>query len=120
MCPRAAPSACGTPMCAGMAVKGTLCEPCRKEKATTYRVSPERAKLNTFYQGTQWRSLSKAYRRRHPLCAHCKGRGITTPCDMTDHVVPIRTAWDRRYDPTNMQALCHQCHNIKTARDRRS
>jgi len=115
---RAAPSACGTPMCAGMATTGALCEPCRKEKATTYRVSPERAKLNTFYQGLQWRSLSKAFRRRYPLCAHCMSQGITKPCDMVDHVTPIRVDWELRYTGSNLQALCNGCHAIKTAKDR--
>lgn len=116
--PKAPPAACSTPMCAGMATKGTRCIDCTKEAHTSYRASPERARLNKFYMGMQWRSLSKAFRRRHPLCAHCTAMGVVRPCDMVDHIQPVRTHWDRRYMSANLQALCHPCHALKTARDR--
>ena len=116
--PRSAPSACIEPMCPELCESGTRCATHRREVKHQYRDSPERRKLNTFYSGLQWRSLSKAFRRRHPLCAHCMSQGITKPCAMVDHVTPIRVDWELRYTSSNLQALCNGCHAIKTARDR--
>lgn len=118
--PRAAPSACIEAGCAKLATKGSRCEDHTKERETTYRETPERKRLNRFYSSPQWRALSKAFRRRHPLCGHCIERGVTTPADMVDHILPVRTHWDRRLDASNMQALCNPCHAVKTAKDRRS
>ena len=117
---RSAPSACSTPMCAGMATKGTLCDPCRSEKETTYRDSPERARLNKFYASPLWRRLSQRVRRETPLCVRCTTQGLTVVADIVDHILPVRTHWDKRFDKTNLQPLCHSCHNKKTASDRRS
>ena len=118
--PRSAPSACGTPMCAGMADRGMFCDACKKEKRTTYAVSPERAKLNSFYASPLWRRLSQRVRRTYPLCIMCTTHGLTVLADVVDHRLPVRTHWDRRYDKDNLQPLCHTCHNKKTARDRSS
>ena len=117
--PRAAPAACSTPMCAGMATKGTRCSACTQEARTTYTQTEERQTLNKFYQGKVWRSISKAFRRRYPVCAHCMAAGRATPADMVDHIIPVRVQWGLRHDPNNLQALCHPCHNAKTAKDRR-
>ena len=105
-------------MCAGMAIKGTRCPPCTQEAVSTYTVTDERVQLNKFYQGKVWRSISKAYRRRHPVCVHCMAAGRVTPADMVDHIIPVRVQWELRHDAKNLQALCHPCHNAKTKRDR--
>ncbi|MCT2531042.1 HNH endonuclease [SAR92 clade bacterium H921] len=117
--PRAAPAACSTPMCAGKAIKGTRCPDCTQEAKTAYSQTEERQALNKFYQGKVWRSISKAYRRRYPVCAHCVAAGRATPADMVDHIIPVRVQWELRHDSKNLQALCHPCHNAKTAKDRR-
>lgn len=117
--PRSAPSACATPMCAGMATRGTLCDVCKKERQTTYRDSPERARLNKFYGSPLWRRLSARIRKERPLCEWCTQQGLTVLTDVVDHINPVRTHWERRFDKTNMQCLCHSCHAKKTASDRR-
>lgn len=105
-------------MCPGLAEQGTRCPPCAKEARTAYTVTDDRVLLNKFYQGKVWRSISKAYRRRHPVCTHCVAAGRATPADMVDHIIPVRVQWELRHDPKNLQSLCHPCHNSKTRRDR--
>jgi 5-methylcytosine-specific restriction enzyme A len=60
-------------------------------------------------------AVRKAYLSKHPLCRHCEQRGIITPAHEIDHIVPLfkggHDAW------SNYQALCVECHKIKTAQD---
>ena len=58
------------------------------------------------------------YRRTYPLCDHCSEKGITKSADVVDHIIEIRDGGDPlSYD--NLQALCHKCHNKKTAQERK-
>ena len=37
---------------------------------------------------------------------------------VVDHIMPVTGADDPRfYDPTNHQALCERCHNVKRQRE---
>ncbi len=112
---KAAPSACTHPGCPELVVNGSQCAKHKKERVRDYRSSNVRAQLEAFYGGGVWRALSKAYRKRNPLCEQCAAQGLTTLADVTDHIIEIRDDWERRYDPSNLQALCHTCHNRKTA-----
>ena len=79
----------------------------------TNNLPPE---LQAFYNSTQWRKLSKLYRKAHPICEHCN----TSASKHTDHIKPISTneGWELRLDWDNFQALCIPCHSIKTIKDR--
>lgn len=60
-----------------------------------------------------WRRLREAVLSAEPLCRHCAARGWMTPATDVDH---------RDNDPSNnarenLQALCHECHSIKTNLD---
>ena len=58
--------------------------------------------------GGTWERWAKAFRRRHPLCQRCQA-------DLSDHVhhvVPVKDAPDRVFDPTNVVALCKLCHRL--------
>ncbi|MEC2504384.1 HNH endonuclease, partial [Bacillus cereus] len=37
--------------------------------------------------------------------------------DVVDHIIPIRVDWSKRLEPSNLQTLCHACHNKKTKED---
>lgn len=71
-----------------------------------------------FYKGKKWRQMSYNYRLNHPICENCIENGIIVKSDMVDHVEEIRDNWERRYDETNLKALCWSCHNSKTNRVR--
>jgi len=63
----------------------------------------------------EWRRLSKAYVRAHPLCANPTGnQACTGVAVLADHVVPHRGNDRLRLDPRNLQGLCRSCHAIKT------
>ena len=46
------------------------------------------------------------------MCAECERRGYVRAGDDVDHMVPVRAAPERRLDPTNLQTLCAQHHNV--------
>ena len=49
----------------------------------------------------------------HPVCQQC-GRAASTDLD---HIMPHRGDVNLFWDPDNMQALCKQCHDAKTANE---
>lgn len=72
---------------------------------------PSDAEVRAFYNSTAWKRLRSWFRLEHPLCAFCKQRGVVKAGDHVDHIEPVRRAWDRRLDPTNLQHLCAMDHN---------
>lgn len=75
-----------------------------------------------------WARFSAAWRRRHPLCgdrvdgpsaehSECVREERTTAAQVVDHIVPWRGDRAKKYDPRNLQSLCKQCHDSKTARE---
>jgi 5-methylcytosine-specific restriction protein A len=63
-----------------------------------------------------WDRLSTATRLEEPLCRMCLALGKTTPADAVDHIVP-KSEGGSIHDPANLQPLCRQHHDQKTARD---
>jgi 5-methylcytosine-specific restriction protein A len=67
-----------------------------------------------FYSSKRWaRVRFLALRRDGFACVQCGARG-RLECD---HIISIRTAPERVYDLTNLQALCRECHAAKTDRE---
>jgi hypothetical protein len=58
----------------------------------------------------KWVKLSRAYLKRNRVCVKCG-----EPSHAVDHIVNVRTAPHRKYDPSNWQALCQGCHTRLTA-----
>ena len=65
---------------------------------------------------TRWLQLRRDIITRHPLCEQCLADGYVTPATEVHHVVPVETAVTYRekvrlmYEPSNLRALCHNCH----------
>lgn len=72
-----------------------------------------------FYNSKRWRTLSKLYRINNPICENCFKNGIVRKADVVDHIVEVKDCWDKRLDETNLQSLCHTCHNAKTQREKK-
>lgn len=72
---------------------------------------------NSFYQSTPWRKLAIVHKRAHPLCAECESKGKIVPVAVTDHIKPISEGGEP-LDWSNLQSLCHPCHNRKSGRER--
>jgi 5-methylcytosine-specific restriction protein A len=55
--------------------------------------------------------------RDSPLCALCEKRGIVRVAVERDHIVPLHKGGADTAE--NTQGLCKECHQIKTAYERR-
>jgi hypothetical protein len=60
------------------------------------------------YNSRIWRRTSKAIRRERPICEVCHA----APSQIADHKTPWRIH-GLPCDPTNLQAICRKCHEIK-------
>lgn len=74
--------------------------------------------------GAAWRQLRAwVLRRDHGLCQPCHQAGQVTLATEVDHVVSkaqaARLGWTRHQmdDHGNLQAICRECHQAKTARE---
>ena len=70
--------------------------------------------------GKHWQKASKAYLRRHPLCAECQRHGRYVAATVVDHIVPHRGNPQLFWDESNWQPLCKACHDHKTGTEERS
>ena len=64
----------------------------------------------------KWLRLRKDVLSRFPLCQRCDAEGRTTAATEVHHIRPVEEAItygdkrQRMYDPSNLMALCHDCH----------
>lgn len=64
----------------------------------------------------QWLRLRKDVLSVHPLCQRCASEGRITAATEVHHARPVEEAItygdkrQRMYDPSNLLALCHDCH----------
>lgn len=72
--------------------------------------------LRKTYRYQQFRNR---FMRRNPLCAWCERQGVVRLADEMDHIVPVSEAPDRVWDLENLQGLCRECHEKKTADENR-
>jgi len=86
----------------------------RVARVNTLRVQP----LSTMTQRMTGRRLQERNRNwltAHPLCVHCKAKGIVRSAREVDHIVPLHQGG--RDDETNLQGLCVECHKAKSAQE---
>jgi 5-methylcytosine-specific restriction endonuclease McrA len=67
----------------------------------------------SFYRKQPWRKMRAYILSLNPLCVHCTDKGDVTPADVVDHIKPIKKG-GAKLDESNLQGLCHKCHNRKT------
>ena len=67
--------------------------------------------------GQAWRGRRMAVLREEPLCRHCAEVGRVTAARDVDHIVP--KALGGSDERANLEALCADCHALKTADDQR-
>ena len=80
----------------------------RKKSDKKYNKNREK-KYQKFYNSPGWRSLSRKYMQF--VRYRCEECGEIA--DEVHHVIHIQTGagWEKRYDISNLKALCHRCHN---------
>lgn len=66
-------------------------------------------------KGRRWLAMRHAMLERDGWqCRACGARGVRLEID---HITPVSVDPARKWDPTNMQALCVPCHLAKTDRE---
>lgn len=73
--------------------------------------------MRSRYADPRWQHARRAFLREHPLCCDCGELGAVVEATDVDHVVPHRGDPKLFWDRSNWQALCHECHSRKTARE---
>ena len=86
--------------------------PWQPPKPKQARITPN----SDFYHSKQWRGLRNYYIQRNPLCEACKRRGKVTGGQVVDHIKSINLGGNKT-DLSNLQTLCHSCHNSKSAKE---
>ena len=74
---------------------------------------------SSFYNSRRWRSISKTFRKKNPLCVQCTRDGNgPVPSQCVDHIKPIsQYGMGVATDIKNLQALCNSCHAKKSGRE---
>lgn len=73
-----------------------------------------------FYLSKEWRSLREQVLVEEPLCRFCKAKGRLKLAEVVDHIVDIVDSPHLCLETDNVQPLCSQHHNQKTARTNNS
>ena len=81
------------------------------------RKSLPRDVLAKMRNSIRYRIMRARHMDDNPLCALCLESGMVVAATELDHVVPLRIDPDRFWDTTNIQSLCRQCHENKTAEE---
>ena len=88
-------------------------------KCDEHYVRPDRTRQtwDRWYSSPAWRKLREYWLSRNPLCAECKRNGEIVKADVVDHINPHKGDWEAFIDNENLQSLCKQCHDRKTAKE---
>lgn len=106
-------SNCNYPHCGLPSTSGKYCDKHKRisreeSERVRLRNSPSVQDRKQFYNSVQWRSISKWFRRKNPLCAVC-GK----IAHHVDHIVPLADGGHATSEE-NLQSLCVSCHTKKT------
>lgn len=72
-----------------------------------------------FYNSKAWKDARHISMLRHDsLCQEHLRNGLYAQADVVDHIVELRDDYSRRLDQSNLEPLCHDCHNKKTYREK--
>ena len=71
---------------------------------------------NASHYDRRWRSISKLYLSKNPLCAECEKVGRLTPATETHHIISVEAGGTDRDE--NLMAVCKSCHSRFTMGER--
>ncbi|MEN6624120.1 MAG: HNH endonuclease signature motif containing protein [Smithella sp.] len=96
--------------CSNLAINGAYCQ------EHTPAAAPK--ETDAFYLSPAWKRFRNWYVTNHPFCEQCEREGLLIPVDVVDHIVEIKDG-GARLSEENAMSLCHKCHNLKSAGERR-
>lgn len=128
--PRAAPKPCSYPGCPELVDEKAARGMCVRHVRETRALKGARARRRNFtdedrqrdnwYSSADWRRLRRSFISRNPLCQHCLDRGLIRKADVVDHIIERKDDDSLRLNSSNLQSLCHRCHNNKTQDEKRA
>lgn len=110
----------GTRYCALHAEKGRKRDEAQEATARRMREKHRkelRGSSSARGYGYKWQKIRARFLALHPICQECERLGIVKAATDVDHIVPHRGDMNLFYDIENLQALCHECHSRKTAKE---
>ena len=112
MSPRKSPHPCKIRNCAGLAESGeSYCPTHQHLKRDEYkRKHPEHQKMYS----RDWGKFRKMYLAEHPLCVNWET--CHNAATVVDHIQDHEGDWEKFWELSNLQPMCAQCHNVKTAK----
>ncbi|BAD54879.1 hypothetical protein NFA_370 [Nocardia farcinica IFM 10152] len=96
-----------------------VCPKCRQQAPSGQRCPCTPAWSGSAWGGgstRRWRSMRASKLKADPICQAPGCRALAVE---VDHVTPLARG-GARYDWSNLQSLCHDCHTAKTAQDARA
>lgn len=101
-------------------IKETYCDKHKQHTNKMYHKartsSHDGREYKRFYDSKPWRSLRyQVLLDCGFICESCQVNEAT----IGDHIIPTKIRWDLRLSRDNIQGLCAECHNKKTAEDER-
>lgn len=110
---------CNRPSCTNyISTSETYCEEHKNHNYKQYeriRTSTEKGReYKRFYDTKEWKELRyQVLLEAGFICEMCNRNEAT----IGDHKIPTKVRWDLRLDRDNVQGVCPECHNKKTAED---
>lgn len=96
---------------------------CRSDRQREYDRSvrlKRDAQLHRFYDSPEWEYTTRFVNSRFKgLCLWSYYHGSIEPVDAVHHIMPLRQAWERRLDVSNLIPLTHANHMMVEAEYRR-
>lgn len=96
--------------CPERAIRGGYCQAHQRQRPAR-QVDQDRPSAAARGYDARWRAFRRGYLQRFPECVICNRMATEI-----DHIIPIRRG-GALYDECNLQAMCHECHSRKTARE---
>jgi len=65
-----------------------------------------------FYKSKEWQEVRElALKRDNYLCQRCLNNKKLKKADLVHHIVPLKDDASLRSKLTNLESICHPCHN---------
>lgn len=116
--PQYLPKTCATHSCRTLVTDGgRFCFDCRKtHSAAVEEIRNRKEPWRAWYHRWPWTGkagLKVKVLALQPVCMKCH----RNPSTVVDHIVPHKGLWVLFVDLTNLQGLCKECHDQKTAEE---
>lgn len=97
--------------CHRLTTGSAYCPHCTSEREQ--RRNRARADKKRIYNSSAWKSFRESILSACPMCAICKEK----PATDVHHIRTLQSNPEDAYDPRYVQAMCHECHSVETARE---